>query len=435
MAGPAVPPFSALARWGRGKPRKRRGEFLAVRSLHPLETPLPGQVATTGPVPAIVGRDFVQSQKRSGMGRPGDRSLIVVTSPPGFPSPVELERSAARGELPRKDYVELARALDADILDADYMERRASPLARGIGERWDLTTGQLVEALLRGGRYEHVIAWADRLGLPLAAAHKLAHLRRDLLMVAQWLSPPKKALFLRRLKVHSHLRAIINYSSVQMEHAAVELGVPRDKLFLALQPVDDRFWRPSAVPVKHLIAAAGSENRDYVTLLRAVRGLGLPVELAVGHSFSATGDTRGREIRARMGDIEGEGLPPNVRSGTLSPPRLRQLYASARFMIVPLKDLDYDAGVTAIVEAMAMAKAVIVTRTRGQVDVLQDGEQGIYVPPGDPRAMREAIEYLVAHPEEADRMGKAGHALVKTRHGLDAYISRLVDVVRGQGAS
>ncbi len=167
-----------------------------------------------------------------------------------------------------------------------------------------------------------------------------------------------------------------------------------------------------------------------MTLLRAVRGLDIRVDLAVGHSFSATGDTSGKEVRARIGDIKGEGLPPNVRLSTLSPPRLRELYASARFMVVPLQDLDYDAGVTAIVEAMAMAKAVIVTRTRGQVDVLRDGEQGLYVPPADPRAMRAAIEHLLAHPDEADRMGAAGHALVKRHHGLDAYTSKLVDIVR-----
>jgi len=363
------------------------------------------------------------------MGQAGGRSLIVVTSRPGLPEPAELERLAVKGELPRKDYVELARALDADILDANHMELRASPPARAIEHLWGLAAGQIAEALFRGGRYRHVIAWADRFGLPLATAHKLAHLRRDLLMLSVWLSPPKKAVFLKRLKVHSHLRAIVSYGSVQMEHAR-GLGVSPEKLFLALQPVDNRFWRPSSAPAKQLIAAAGSEGRDYVTLLRAVRGLDLQVELAVGHSFSATGDTRGREISARIGDIEGEGLPSNVRLRTLSPPLLRDLYASARFMVVPLQDLDYDAGVTAIVEAMAMAKAVIVTRTRGQVDVLQEGEQGLYVPPADPRAMRAAIEHLLAHPEEADRMGRAGHALVTKRHNLDAYTSRLVDIVR-----
>lgn len=358
------------------------------------------------------------------------RSLIVVSSQPDFPSPAELERSAAKDERPRKDYVELARALDADVLDSHYIEHRAFRGSRTVAQRCGLPAGQVTESVLRGGRYRHVIAWADRLGLPLAAAHKLGRLRRDLVMLSVWLSPPKKAIFLKRLKVHSHLRAIVNYGSVQLEFAAAELGVPREKLFLVPQQVDDRFWRPSAAPSQQLIAAAGSEGRDYVTLLRAIRGTDLRAELAVGHSFSAGGDTRGGEVRSRIGDIEREGLPPNVRLSTLSPRRLRDLYADARFVVVPLQDLDYDAGVTAIVEAMAMAKAVIVTRTRGQVDVLRDGEQGLYVPPEDPRAMRAAIEHLLAHPEEADRMGRAGRALIEERHTLDGYTATLTAIVR-----
>lgn len=76
------------------------------------------------------------SWRQEGAGWIGGGSLIVVTSHTGFHSAAELERLAAKGELARKDYVELAGALDADILDADYMERRASRTARAIGQRW-----------------------------------------------------------------------------------------------------------------------------------------------------------------------------------------------------------------------------------------------------------------------------------------------------------
>ena len=62
---------------------------------------------------------------------------------------------------------------------------------------------------------------------------------------------------------------------------------------------------------------------------------------------------------------------------------------------MPLVDVDFDAGVTSITEAMAMGKAVIVTRTKGQVDVIHDGVEGLYVPPADPAALREAIVHLL----------------------------------------
>ena len=79
-----------------------------------------------------------------------------------------------------------------------------------------------------------------------------------------------------------------------------------------------------------------------------------------------------------------------------------------------------------------MGKAVIVTRTRGQIDVIQDGVQGIYVPPRDPHALRAAIEYLLAHPEEAERMGRAGRALAEERHTLTGYVERLAATLRGE---
>ena len=83
---------------------------------------------------------------------------------------------------------------------------------------------------------------------------------------------------------------------------------------------------------------------------------------------------------------------------------------------------------------MAMGKAVIATRIRGQVDVLHDGVEGLYVPPGDPVALREAIDHLLRHPDEAARMGAAGRAAVLERHRLDDIARALAAISLGQPA-
>jgi len=70
---------------------------------------------------------------------------------------------------------------------------------------------------------------------------------------------------------------------------------------------------------------------------------------------------------------------------------LRDLYARSRFVVAPLVPSESDNGVTVILEAMVMGKPVVCSRTRGQVDVVQDGVTGIYVP-GDAVAVERTAE-------------------------------------------
>jgi glycosyltransferase involved in cell wall biosynthesis len=152
-----------------------------------------------------------------------------------------------------------------------------------------------------------------------------------------------------------------------------------------------------------------------------------------------------------------------VEVGSFDYQRLRALYAQAALVVVPLEDVDFQAGVTTILEAMAMGKAVIVTRTRGQTDVANDrraevrgvtpawarrasllGElaaragvaiepNSFYVPPKDPHALRRAIIYLLEHPEERACLGAAGRQLVERLLTVEHFADRVAHVV-GQAA-
>jgi len=114
----------------------------------------------------------------------GPRTLLLVTSHPGQPSCAELAREAAAGERPRKDYVELARLIGADVVDEEYMIERATWLARSTARHASRPAGQALEAFLRGRHYDRICAWSDRIGLPLAFLHKLAHVNRDLVLIS-----------------------------------------------------------------------------------------------------------------------------------------------------------------------------------------------------------------------------------------------------------
>src|SRR5262249_42278583 len=94
---------------------------------------------------------------------------------------------------------------------------------------------------------------------------------------------------------------------------------------------------------------------------------------------------------------------------------------------------DFQAGVTTILEAMAMGKAVVCTRTAGQTDVIVDGETGVYVPPGDVAALGAAIERLLADPTQAAPLRANGRRWVVANAALDAYVERLSGLVRPEG--
>jgi glycosyltransferase involved in cell wall biosynthesis len=60
-----------------------------------------------------------------------------------------------------------------------------------------------------------------------------------------------------------------------------------------------------------------------------------------------------------------------------------------------------------VLEAMTAGRPVIASRIGGLIDLVADDETGLLVQPGDPAALREAIERLVADPDLRSRMGQA----------------------------
>ncbi|HXF74030.1 MAG TPA: glycosyltransferase, partial [Actinomycetota bacterium] len=60
----------------------------------------------------------------------------------------------------------------------------------------------------------------------------------------------------------------------------------------------------------------------------------------------------------------------------------------------------------ALLEAMALGRAVVATRIGGIPEVVEEGRQGILVPPRDPAALAEAILALLGDPGRRARMGE-----------------------------
>ncbi len=87
-----------------------------------------------------------------------------------------------------------------------------------------------------------------------------------------------------------------------------------------------------------------------------------------------------------------------------------------------------EASPTVIMEAMACARPVVATKVGGVPELVIDKETGILVPPGDPKAISEAVLYLLNHPEEAMEMGLKGRQRVIDHFDLTICSQKHVDV-------
>jgi glycosyltransferase involved in cell wall biosynthesis len=77
---------------------------------------------------------------------------------------------------------------------------------------------------------------------------------------------------------------------------------------------------------------------------------------------------------------------------------------------------------SAILTAMATALPVVATDVGGIPELIREGENGILVPPKDPRALARAIERLARDPEERRRLGERGRRLIEERFTLQRKI-------------
>jgi glycosyltransferase involved in cell wall biosynthesis len=81
-----------------------------------------------------------------------------------------------------------------------------------------------------------------------------------------------------------------------------------------------------------------------------------------------------------------------------------------------------------VLEAMAHAKPVIATPVGGTPELVADGETGLLVPPRDPAALADAIRSLLADPDRARELGRAGHERAAREFSETAMTTRVLEV-------
>jgi glycosyltransferase involved in cell wall biosynthesis len=96
------------------------------------------------------------------------------------------------------------------------------------------------------------------------------------------------------------------------------------------------------------------------------------------------------------------------------------LLASSDLFVLPSRS---EAFPNSVMEAMASGMPVIASAVGGLLDLVEDGRNGLLVPPDDPEALGGAIARLVAQPTLAASLGASARRHVRERYSFDRMIA------------
>jgi len=180
--------------------------------------------------------------------------------------------------------------------------------------------------------------------------------------------------------------------------------------------IDAEFYSPADYPERPVVVSAGGDrHRDVGALLDALGDVARAVpdaEIVV----------QGRSDRPP---------PPGVRVvERLSHVELRDLYRRMSVLVVATRPNLHVSGMTVSLEARATGRPVVITRTPGMYEYVQDGETGHVVATQE---LAEATISLLRDPRRARSYGVTGRRRVEERFTTRDLCRRLAGVVEQMG--
>lgn len=128
------------------------------------------------------------------------------------------------------------------------------------------------------------------------------------------------------------------------------------------------------------IFSGGDGDRDYFTLIKAVKDINIRVFIA----------TRRKDV------LNNKKLPKNIIAFPTTNENFRKIMAASKMVIVPMeKNLLHSGGQQTYLNAMAMGKPVIVADDKGASDYINNGQNGFVINSGDVNQLKATINLLL----------------------------------------
>ncbi len=274
------------------------------------------------------------------------------------------------------------------------------------------------------GKDDCIFCEGEDLGIPLANIFGSKPNRPKIAVHIHNSDRPRAKLAMKLFKSAHLIDLFMVHSRAQSDFLENYLNLPKSKLCLFQYPVDCNFFKPglaSGNKVRPIIASVGLEMRDYRLLAQATENLDLDVKIA---GFS--------QFRSGLPQNFPKTMPANMSNQFYDPLELLQLYRDADLVAVCLQPSNWSAGVTALLEAMACGRPIVVTRTEGMAEYIQDPDALKVVEPGDAEGLQQAIIHLLNHPHEAEAMGQKAHQIANQRYSIDRQMEVVANLLKNK---
>lgn len=113
--------------------------------------------------------------------------------------------------------------------------------------------------------------------------------------------------------------------------------------------------------------------------------------------------------------------------GEVTNSEVARFYQDLDVVVVP--SLEESFGVTAV-EGSACARPIIASRVGGLPEVVLDKKTGIMIESQNVDSLVKAMEYMLEHPEERERMGLAGREFVQKNYDFQDNVTQMEQVYK-----
>jgi glycosyltransferase involved in cell wall biosynthesis len=219
--------------------------------------------------------------------------------------------------------------------------------------------------------------------------------------------------------------AIVTYAARERDRLAEWIGGGAPPVVFVPFGVDLAAFRPDPDRrvVDDVVSVGADPRRDFELLLDVARRRpGLRFRIVAGN-----------ERRRTLG-----AAPPNVTvESDLTLEQVRERLAGARVVALPIRENSYSGGTTVLLQAMALAKPVVVSRTEAIASGygLEDGVNCRLVEPGDADALDRALAETTTGADASVSLGIRARQTVERDFSWERYTGALWEILSAAAAS